>query len=52
MYSIVQKEQQGFDKAVEECKFRMSTLRPLSLNPRTLVVTNTRHVCCSQAATA
>ena len=24
MYGIAQKEQQGFDKAVEECKYRMS----------------------------
>lgn len=35
MYSIVQKEQQGFDKAVEECKFRMSRY---SVSPNMLII--------------
>ena len=39
LYGIAQKEQLGFDKAVEECKYRMSrygvtpNARPSRLNP-------------------
>jgi len=51
MYAITQKEQQGLDKAVEEVKFRMSTLHPLSFHPRVLATTDAQRACvsCSQA---
>ena len=44
MYGIAQKEQLGFDKAVEECKYRESSAQPDAIRDQLTLFVAHRHV--------